>query len=150
MPDTNRVFTGKGDYDDFMDPEVVDLCDAINSLPDLVTSESCSGHGKEPFKVFFKVVGELDGLFFLTRCVDRRYFEHAWSIQLSVSDLMHDGILPTVFILSSEAMGPKAYAQAKDLVENMTWHLNHPNFISGYGLDISRIDHAEYEEVSDA
>ena len=38
-----------------MDPESVALCDAINSVPGLFTTESCCGHGKHPFKIFFKV-----------------------------------------------------------------------------------------------
>lgn len=36
-----------------MDPECVALCVALNGLPGIQTIESCSGHGKDPFRVWF-------------------------------------------------------------------------------------------------
>ena len=36
-----------------MDPECVDLCDALNGLPGFQTSESCCGHGNRPYVIFF-------------------------------------------------------------------------------------------------
>lgn len=41
------VYAGK------MDPECVDLCDALNLLPGIKTSESCCGHGEYPFRIWF-------------------------------------------------------------------------------------------------
>ena len=38
-----------------MDPECVRLCDAMNALPVIRTTESCCGHGKSPYRIFFKV-----------------------------------------------------------------------------------------------
>lgn len=40
-------------YDERMDPECVELCDAINSLPGLSTFESCWGHGVQRFSIWF-------------------------------------------------------------------------------------------------
>lgn len=37
-----------------IDPECKALCKAMNILPGISTFESCCGHGKEPFRVFFK------------------------------------------------------------------------------------------------
>jgi hypothetical protein len=37
-----------------MDPECIPLCDAMNALPGIKTFESCCGHGKHAFIVFFK------------------------------------------------------------------------------------------------
>ena len=42
-------YTGK------MDIECILLCDAINKLPRIQTTESCCGHGKEEFRVWFTV-----------------------------------------------------------------------------------------------
>lgn len=36
-----------------MDVECLALCDAINKLPGLQTIESCCGHGKESFNIWF-------------------------------------------------------------------------------------------------
>ena len=41
-------------YDDRMDPECIPICDALNALPGIRTFESCCGHGKRPFMVFFR------------------------------------------------------------------------------------------------
>lgn len=37
-----------------LDPECRSLCEAMNMLPGIETSESCCGHDREPFRVFFK------------------------------------------------------------------------------------------------
>ena len=38
-----------------MDPEVVDLCAALNRLTGVTTVESCCGHGKETYCIWFQV-----------------------------------------------------------------------------------------------
>jgi len=39
-----------------VDPECVALCEAINLYePDIFTVESCCGHGKTPYHIYFKV-----------------------------------------------------------------------------------------------
>lgn len=128
----------KMDYGEKMDSECVELCDALNSCPGIKTSESCCGHGKTPFRVWFSVECPLTGLFFVTRCCDRRYWEHGheWSLTLSVGDLMKDDVLPIGFLLQSAVLGEEANLQAIDLVRNMNLHLNHKNFIKGYGLHL--------------
>jgi len=42
------------DYPSDMDVECIPLCDALNSLPGIQTSESCCGHGSHNFGVAFK------------------------------------------------------------------------------------------------
>lgn len=36
-----------------MDAEVLELCNALNTLPGVKTFDSCCGHGKRPFKIGF-------------------------------------------------------------------------------------------------
>jgi len=113
------------EYDDRMDKECVPLCDALNALPGIRTIESCCGHSKHSFRVYFLVDGtsSMQGLFFLTR--------------LSVADVVHDGILPTVFCLSSgPAKGQEAYDQVSSLIDNVNHHLNHANFIKEFGINL--------------
>jgi hypothetical protein len=124
------------DYAKF-DPEVVPLCQAMNALPGIKTTESCCGHGKEPFRIWFKVdEGDHRGLFVLTRSVDRRYFEYGfeWDIVLSVSDAPKHP-LPINFVLESKEQGSTAYLQAQALVDNINLHRRHKNFLKGYGLE---------------
>ena len=40
-------------YEGKMDIECISLCDAINKLPGISTIESCSGHNKKPFNIWF-------------------------------------------------------------------------------------------------
>ena len=44
-----------------MDKEVIDLCKALNKLPGISTVESCCGHEKHPFRIFF-IAETLDNL----------------------------------------------------------------------------------------
>lgn len=157
-------FTKKYDYGGKMDPEVVDLCNAMNALPGIRTFESCCGHGKYPFQIWFEV-RDPAGLFFLVRCVDRRYWEHGWrwQISLSVGDLMReDGYRPTHYLLESVVwwdgavrgedgkiteghggkltVGQEAYDQAQDLIENMNEHLNIERFMSKSNLNVEDFD----------
>ena len=130
-------------YNKLMDPECIELCDCINSLPGLKTSESCCGHGKRPFIIFFYIenfdsLGE-QGLFFLTRCIDRRYWKygHIWKLELSVGDMSSITNYPTSFLLhSGDSKGDEAYNQCKDLIDNMIYHLNHKNFINEFKINL--------------
>lgn len=134
------------DYSEF-DPEVVSLCRAMNALPGVHTSESCCGHGTQPFRIWFKV-DEKDhrGLFILVRSVDRRYFTHGhkWSITLSVGDAPVSP-LPLIFMLGSDARGEEAYKQSRDLVDNIILHRKHKAFLEGYGIQ----ECALYDEPED-
>lgn len=140
-----------------MDPEVVALCKAINSLPGVITDGETSGKGTETFKIWFKVdaspiswVNEnscMQGLFFLTRCIDKRYFKFGdkVSISLSVSDTYKSrGLYPTMYMLEIDAVGEEAYSIANSLHNNMIYHLNHKNFKSGFDIDLSNFKVIEH------
>lgn len=43
------------DYIGVIDSECTPLCDAINRIPGLDTFESCCGHDKHPFRIWFTV-----------------------------------------------------------------------------------------------
>lgn len=59
-------------YTGTMDPGMAELCDALNRLPGVRTTESCCGHGKEPASVFFDC-SNLDSLAKIQRSIDIRY-----------------------------------------------------------------------------
>lgn len=40
-----------------MDNECTKLCEAMNGLPGIQTIESCCGHGKDPYRIWFTVEG---------------------------------------------------------------------------------------------
>src|SRR5258708_32116345 len=42
-------------YDANMDPECVALCDVLNDMPGVRTCESCCGHGRHSFRIWFEI-----------------------------------------------------------------------------------------------
>ncbi len=48
------IFDNPAKYVGNMDPECVRLCDAMNAFPGIRTVESCCGHGKKPYRIWFK------------------------------------------------------------------------------------------------
>lgn len=136
------------EYDEWMDKEVIPLCNVMNSLPGIKTFESCCGHEKESFKIWFKVKATTEGLFFLTRCVDGRYWEYGylWKIELSVGDMYIDNYLPIDYLLhSGDVVGKEAYKQTQSLIDNMNLHVNHSSFIEGYELELNHFK-LKYED----
>ena len=130
------------------DPEVFDLCEAMNDLPGVTSFESCCGHGERPFRIWFRVdEGDHDGLFILTRSADRRYFNHGneWTITLGVADFP-ESPLPLTFLLESTVVGEEAYNQAQELVANILHHRKHKAFLEGYGLQKHGLQGCALEE----
>lgn len=68
-----------------MDKECIEICNILNKLPDTETYESCQGHGKHPFWVFFKCTN-IDVLTRLGRAVDKRYSDGNWEILVDDTD----------------------------------------------------------------
>ena len=137
------IFNKKFKYDGRMDPESIPLCDAMNALPGITTKECCCGHSSDNFSIFFRVQETDAGLFFLTRCIDKRYWKYGylWGIELSVGDVYRDKHLPVTYHLhSGPIVGEDAYQQAQSLLDNMNHHLNHENFMNGFDLDINDFD----------
>jgi len=138
-----KKFTKKYEYSGSMDEEIIELCDALNALPGIETFDSCCGHGACALMIFFRSTSE-EGLFFLTRCVDRRYWKYGylWGIDLSVGDLWkEEKPRPTTYRLhSGPIVGEDAYEQAKYLVRNMNRHLNNEAFMNAFKLDITKFD----------
>ena len=115
------------EYLDKMDKEVIKLCDAINLFsPDIYTIESCCGHGKERFYIYFQAknwdtLSKL--LYFFDPChngfcltpeergVDRSH--HMWQIEVTTDCAMS---YPTLSL--SGGIGEEAYLQA-DTIANM-------------------------------
>lgn len=98
------------------DKEVVSLCNAINSIPGLETSESCCGHGKEAFEIWFNA-NDLKALIVLARAFDRRYGGLTnWHCYLHMND-----IAPVTFRIESESKGEVAYAESEYIAHNIKY-----------------------------
>ena len=77
----------KDNYDGNMDKECIQICDALNSISDVRTTESCCGHCKDRFMVFF-TCDNPHSLAVIARVFDRRYIgtSQPWYIELQTKD----------------------------------------------------------------
>jgi hypothetical protein len=72
-------------YPATMDPECIPLCDALNALPGIRTTESCCGHGEDPHRIWFDAdkIESLRPILWATRyhMVSRSPGEDAWVVE---------------------------------------------------------------------
>lgn len=114
------------------------LLNTMNSLDGITVSSYRTLKYLDDQKLFiaFYVMKSNKGLFFLTRCVDNRYWEHGddWSINLSVGDNMINDHLPISYCLESIRQGDELFEQINSLLENFDYHKKNVNFVKLYGL----------------
>ena len=79
---------GKRTYDAFMDKECIALCDCLNELPHIETEESCCGHLKEPFRIWFRC-SSFTYLAIIARAINRQYAgtQQVWRLQSVSTDV---------------------------------------------------------------
>lgn len=68
-----------------MDVECVDLCRTLNEIPGVETFESCSGHLKNRYMVFFEC-NDFYQLARLSRSVNKNYADGMWEIVVDDAD----------------------------------------------------------------
>lgn len=120
---------------------ITNLRRALDSLPGIETISGTDYNGVKPISIGFKAKPEFGGLFFITRCSDRRYWKYGstWKIELDVGDLYENNYLPIFYTLhSGESTGENAYDECDALVRNLNNHVNHVNFMKGYDIDITK------------
>lgn len=113
-----------------IDPACYNLCIALNALPGVTTTNSCCGHGREPYRIYLKFEGHIQsvGAITLSRCLSGRYYNYApgeqrldpqWRLYLG------DTEGPVCFVLEGKAMavdGPR-HEPAEKLAANLQEHI---------------------------
>jgi hypothetical protein len=94
---------------------------------------------------------ESEGLFFLTRCIDTRYWEwgHLWRIELTVGDQLHtNGDRPLTYNIYRPFIGEETEEEIdkeiSSLINNLHHHFHHNNFMSGFNMDRRKYDLKEW------
>ena len=59
-----------------LDAACVSLFKAMNQLPGIITTESCCGHGRGPFHIWFTMDPTQIGADVLARCLSGRYYNY--------------------------------------------------------------------------
>jgi hypothetical protein len=74
-----------------IDAECIDICNTLNSLPETETFESCCGHLRYRFSVWFFCYN-IDVLSRLGRSVDHNYSDGKWEIVVDSTDVHPKGV----------------------------------------------------------
>jgi len=136
------------------------LNQTINSLPGIELTGSNLTKTFDEIKsswnglllFFYSSEKDAEGLFFLTRCIDRRYWEFGdlWRIELSCGDVTHpNGDRPITYNIFRKIQKRETEEQidkeVKSLIDNMHYHFHHDNFMSGYNMDRTKYDLKEWK-----
>lgn len=100
---------------------------------------------------------EQEGLFFLTRVLDKRYFQHGhlWRIELSVCDLNYNnGDRPITYQIFRPLVGFESeetlVREYSDLIENMAYHFSNDNFMESYRMDREKYKNSRLHWTNEA
>ena len=105
----------KTKYDGFMDFMCIPLCDAMNEIPGIRTTASCSGHNLKPMQIWFECK-KLEDVFVLVRCLDIRYGapKEGWKCCITATDLPEKRLS---FHVESRSKGEKAFKESQCIAE---------------------------------
>ena len=137
--------------------KVKSLFDTLGALPNIEATGwghyNMNNNYNETLIIFIHSYSNVnnDGLFFLTRCLDRRYFVAEVDIKLSVSDLKYvNGDLPLVYEIHIKNQNNLTIGEIIDLIiENLNHHINNENFIKGYDLDLNLFSIKTLNDIRD-
>jgi hypothetical protein len=142
MPNTRHYdFATEMAYAEWaIDPECLALCVALNKIPGIRTTGSCSGHGEAPFRVWLSAQS-IQSLYAITRCIDRRYGGPTtdkaflgWSCQATDTDSPEN---PVVFVLTNETVwGLGAYEEAAQIAQLIEEFVANKRFMTMFGYPI--------------
>ena len=107
-------------YKGKMDEPCIEICDAMNEIEGVETFESCCGHSKHTFRVFFTITNSR-GVYAVLRANDPRYGGPEWRCEASTTDLPETCVC---LCLESRTHGAKAYEESKLIAENIKDILN--------------------------
>lgn len=97
-----------------LDPECRALCEAMNALPGIQTVESCCGHGKGPFRIWF-TASSLKALPRLVYYTVPCHVGFLWRCGVTTDC----GMSPVLFLLESVEVGDVAYKEAGEIAAEL-------------------------------
>ena len=101
-----------------IDKECIEICNVLNRLPGTETFESCMGHGKHEFWVFFRCYN-IDTISRLGRAVNKNYSDGNWEIIVDSTDTKP---LRNFWLRSKKILQGKELEESlRGLVENILY-----------------------------
>lgn len=97
-----------------IDPEVVELCSALNSIEGVYTVDSCCGHGEYPYRIYL-FIENIDVMRHICYWLDRCHTGIAgWSL-IARTDCSKS---PTSFLIEGTT-GEQSYEESKKIAEHI-------------------------------
>lgn len=136
------------------------LTETINSLPGIEDSGSNLSNSFDKIKSGWNAIllffssdeKDAEGLFFITRCIDSRYWEygHLWRLEVTCSDLIRpNGDRPITYNIFRPLIQNETEEdinkEIESLINNMHYHFHHDNFMSGFNMDRTKYDLKEWK-----
>jgi hypothetical protein len=136
-----------------INPIFVRLMETINALPGITVKGTDILVNRNSIMFFIERDDILEdaGIFFLLRCIDKRYFfNDKWSVRMDITDMRPEVLKivgnleitqrPIYYILESkfedlEKEMDNLLRDACFLIENLNHHYNHSAFMTGYMMD---------------
>lgn len=133
------------------DKRIIRFLETLNALPGLqVTGTEFICNKNQTFFIIEREdLNEEAGIFFILRCIDKRYFINGnWRLSMQVTDteptLYIDSISKTnkldrkiLYILENIEPNENILKELETLTQNMNAHYYHTNFMNGFKLDRS-------------
>ncbi len=104
-----------------MDKECEKLCGAMNECPGITTFESCWGHFKEPYRIFFQAES-LEDLAIICYCVAACHCGYpGWSVIVRTDCAMS----PVTFIVQGPPVGEEVFraVESEEIARVIREHL---------------------------
>ena len=136
------------------------LTETLNALPGIKVTGDNLSNSFDKMKsrwvgcciFFYSDEKDAEGLFFLTRCLDKRYWEfgNLWRIEIDCGDQIHsNGDRPITYNIYRPFIGVETEVEIDNeissLIKNMDYHFHHDNFMSGYNMDRTKYDLKEWK-----
>lgn len=113
-----------------LDEEVAELVWAMNKLPGIETTNSCSGHGERPFLIWF-VVTDYDarGLLLLSRLLSHNYYPFWRHLRVRLD---HMDVEPQVCWVLEGGVGAPTFRAAEAMAAQINAHVE--GTVTGYNI----------------
>jgi len=136
------------------------LTKTINALPGIKSTGNNLTNSFDKIKsnwggcclFFYSDEKDAEGLFFLTRCLDTRYwkFGHLWRIEITCGDQIHsNGDKPITYNIYRPFIGQESEVEIdkeiSSLIDNMYYHFHDDNFMTGYSMNKTKYDLKEWK-----
>lgn len=114
---------------DGLDKECEKLCDALNSIPGIVTCSSCCGHGEYPYRIWM-YASQHYGLNILGWSANQYRCNAIWNLYFCLDDPNREEKTRSAYCLESTTIGYAAYKDSDVLADTIYTALKYEGIVN--------------------